>query len=372
MAAREYRLLHAFSTFAFGGPEVRFTVIANALAGRYRHDIVSMDSRFDCAELLAPRVSFEKLTPDVRKGGGLSLGNLRRFRQLLKERKPDLLVTYNWGAMEWALANRLGPRLPHLHFEDGFGPEEANGRQIPRRVHFRRHVLPRATVVVPSTGLERIATETWRLPARNVLRIVNGVDINRFATANPVAIPGLPDGVPVIGSVGALRGEKNFARLIEAFADIEGKPDVHLVLVGEGGERAALENLASVRGVAERVIFTGRMNAPEGALRRFDVFALSSDTEQMPISLLEAMAAGLPAVSTDVGDVKAMLAERNRRFVVAREDRGALTAALSMLLERGDLRHALGAANRARVDAEFSESAMTNRYDTLFRELIGV
>jgi len=87
--------------------------------------------------------------------------------------------------------------------------------------------------------------------------------------------------------------------------------DARLLIVGEGPERELILACARDRGVAERVILTGAIDQPERLLGRMDVFALSSDTEQMPYSVLEAMAAGLPLVTTDVGDVKRMLAEDN-------------------------------------------------------------
>src|SRR5438309_11790976 len=94
----------------------------------------------------------------------MPFGQILTGARTLLRRKPDLLVTYNWGAMEWAAAD-LFARIPHLHIEDGFGPEEI-AEQLPRRVLFRRLVLNRrSTVVLPSRTLMAIATDIWKIAA---------------------------------------------------------------------------------------------------------------------------------------------------------------------------------------------------------------
>ncbi len=353
-------LLHVFSTFATGGPQVRFAAIANRFGTRWRHAIAAMDGNLACRERLDPSldVSFPEL--GLRKGD--TLGNLRRCRAILRALRPDVLVTSNWGAIEWALANALPlarPLVRHVHMEDGFGPEERE-RQLPRRVWLRRLALRRSDVVLPSRTLERIATEIWRLDRRRVHFVPNGVDLLRFA-------PTLRDqgAVAVIGTVAALRPEKNLARLLRAFALLPQAPACRLVVVGDGPERAALQTLAGDLGVADRVTFAGNLARPERAYAEFDLFALSSDTEQMPLSVLEAMAAGLSVVATDVGDVAAMLSGANRPFVVARDD-AALAGALHALLEDQALRRRVGVANRARAETEYEQQRMFQTYAALF------
>ncbi|HTE38782.1 MAG TPA: glycosyltransferase [Reyranella sp.] len=351
-------LLHVFTTFATGGAQVRFTILANRLGEQFRHVVVAMDGRHEARALLDTGLDIRFLQVGVVKGD--TRGNLRRFRATLRDIAPDLLVTSNWGSIEWALA-RIGTGIPHLHMEDGFGPEE-RARQLPRRVLARRLLLRRATVVVPSRLLWRIATEIWRLPQSRLRLVPNGVDLARFAAAGPPRADARP---VVIGTVAALRPEKNIARLIRALARLRAAVPARLVIVGDGPERAALEALAAAEGVGGQVEFAGHHTNPAPLYASFDIFALSSDTEQMPLSVLEAMASGLPVAATDVGDVAGMLDAANRPYVVARED-GALADALARLAARSDLRAALGAANRARVEAEFAEADMVAGWHDLF------
>ncbi len=197
--------------------------------------------------------------------------------------------------------------------------------------------------------------------------LANGVDIPRFSHAVPEAerVFAKKPGELIIGTCAALRPEKNLGRLIRAFAASRPQ-NARLVICGDGSERAGLEAVARANGVADLCLFTGYLSRPELALANFDVFAMSSDTEQMPYGLLEAMAAGLPVAATDVGDIKSMVAEDNRQFIVNLADEAALTGALRTLLRNGELRKTLASANQAKAKAEFSIETMIEAYDWFF------
>ena len=355
------RLLHVFPTFAVGGAQMRFAAVANRLGPRLRHAVIAMDGNLASRGRLDPALGVT--FPDIALCKRDTAGSLRCSMAALGKLRPDLLVTYNWGAIEWAMANLLARRR-HVHFEDGFGPEERD-RQLPRRVWTRRLVLRRATVVVPSRTLERLARDVWRLPAARVRYVANGIDLGRFAPA-PAAEPApWPRDRPVIGTVTALRPEKNLGRLLDAFALLRRDRPARLVIVGEGPERTALAARAASLGLGEDVMFPGATADTPRAYRGFDVFALSSDTEQMPLSVLEAMASALPVAATDVGDVAGMLAEANRRHVVPADPR-ALAGALAALLADPAAARALGAANRARAERDFDQETMFATYAALF------
>jgi glycosyltransferase involved in cell wall biosynthesis len=362
---RPITILHVFSTFAVGGPQTRFATIADRLGPKYRHLIASMSGRTEAASLLTDRVRFELV--EFRNTPANPLANAFRFAGELRRIRPDLLVTYNWGALEWALGNLVGPRLPHVHIEDGFGPDEAR-RRLARRVWLRRvALLGTGTVVVPSRNLERIARREWLLPARKILYLPNGVEIARFAAELPEsewAFAKKP-GELAVGTCAALRPEKNLKRLIRAFAAC-GAANCRLVICGDGPERPGLERAAEAAGIADRITFTGYLAKPETVLAGCDLFAMSSDTEQMPYGLLEAMAAGLPAVSTDVGDIKSIVAEPNRPFIVPVSDEAQLSQALGRLLGSSELRARLGQANRIKAESEFALETMIAAYDRLF------
>ena len=151
-----------------------------------------LDQRLDVA-VIDPAI-------DKRKPFGV-LGQIHRQ---LRSLKPDLLLTYNWGAIEWALVNRFGARADHIHFESGFGPEEVD-RQILRRVWFRRLALARSKwVVVPSRTLVAIATNIWRISPAQLRYVPNGVDCERFGCPPETGIAhgfDKSDGELIVGTV---------------------------------------------------------------------------------------------------------------------------------------------------------------------------
>ena len=208
-------LLHVFPTFSVGGAQMRFVQLANYFGRNYRHFIVSMNGNADAFAKLSPDLNVHMINVPVKKGKTWT--NLNTFRKVLKDLRPNLLITSNWGSMEWAMANFDGIS-PHLHMEDGFGPEETD-RQLLRRVITRRIVLRRSMVMVPSATLYTLASSVWRLPLNRLLHIPNGVDCLRFG--NRHCLDGAANtGIPIIGTVATLRAEKNIHRLIEAFANV--------------------------------------------------------------------------------------------------------------------------------------------------------
>ena len=364
------RVLHVFSTFAPGGPQVRTARLLPELERSWRHAILALDGCTDARALLAPELEVEILAAPRKRG---SLATTRALVGILKSQAPDLLLTYNWGALDALLASRIVRPRAVVHHEDGFRPDEVAGFKA-RRVWVRRWILPgTSAVIVPSRRLEEIARELWKLDGARLARIANGLDVAGFPRADGNASRrrelGIPNDALVIGAVGHLRAEKNPVRLIQACARMTSQP--HLLVLGDGPERPAVERAVRELGLESRVHLVGHRPAPQADYRAMDVFALSSDTEQMPVALLEAMACSLPVVSTDVGDVKDMLPAEQASFVVPLAA-DALAQAAERLLADAELRRALGAQNRARVEREYSFAGMVRAYREVYERALGL
>ncbi len=366
-------LLHVFASFGLGGVPIRICEVINGLPEGVQHTVVSLDGCFEARQRLAPHTSVAFRPLDLPAYN--LLRSLGRVRGLIRSLSPDLLLTYNWGAIECALANRIAPLCRHIHFESGFGAEEGDG-QLWRRNLLRRVALAKADrLVVPSRTLMAIAAGAWRVPASKLLHVPNGVDFTRYR-----GMPGQRDDsflaargfgpmepqVTVIGTAAPLRPEKNVGRLLRAFAALPERSPAVLVVAGDGTEMDTLRALAEELKIAERTCFLGHIDDVPAALRGFDVFALSSDTEQMPNSLLQAMAAGRPVAAVDVGDVRHILAPENRPLVVPRDEEGALTQALSSLCADAGRRETLGRLNQQRARDAYSLESMVAAYGALF------
>ena len=343
--------------------------LMNAFADRASHVVLSaMPDRLGARDAIARgiEVAFPRDAPALT--GSPTPGRLWRLSRYM--RGFDLVLTYNWGAFDAVMARRIFGGPPLIHHEDGFNEDEAETLN-PRRNRYRRIGLPAACrLVVPSERLERIAREAWKAAP---VRIANGVPVARFATPPEAgAIPGFEReaGEVVVGTMAGLRAVKNLPRLVRAFSAMTHKA-ARLVIVGEGPESERIAAEASARGVAARVIMPGFLSDPARVIGHFDIFALSSDSEQFPISLVEAMAAGLPAVATAVGDVRAIVARDNAPLIVERADEAAFAAALDSLADQPDLRRAIGLANREKAASEFDEKRMIARYGRLYGDAIG-
>lgn len=368
---RPARILHCHSTFMLGGKEARSVRLMNAFGDAAEHVVLSAVPGALAAREAIDRgivVEFPGANAPALRGRP----GWRRYADLADYIDGfDLVLSYNWGAIDIVAARRLFGgvrRLPPLiHHEDGFNEDEAQG-QKPVRMWFRRLVLPAASkLVVPSRCLESIARTVWKQPESRIARIPNGIPMpNAAEIATPVPIPGVEArGGLVIGTAAGLRPVKNLCRLVRVFA--QGAPaDARLVILGEGPDRGAILAEAERLGVAGRVVLPGFVREPLRHMAGFDIFALSSDSEQFPVSLIEAMACGLPGLLTDVGDIAGMTAPENRLFILPPADEAGLAAGLARLAADARLRATIGAANRAVALRDFADSAMLERYHNLY------
>ena len=370
LSNRPVRILHAHPTFDCGGKEARTVRLMNSFGSAAEHVILSARPERMAARMWIDPAIRHNVPDDAPPIGGIpSPGRLAALARYM--RGFDLVLTYNRGAANVMFAKLAFGGPPLVHHEDGFNADEALHLK-PWRNLLRRLALKAADrLVVPSHGLGAIAVSHWGQPRSLVCRIPNGVAMPPLPRPAPDPIPGFRrrPGETVIGTVAGLRAVKNQARLIRCLAASR-RDDVRLVIVGDGPEQARLRAQAAGLGVADRVVFAGFLPRTDRILDHLDIFALSSDSEQFPIALLEAMSMGLPIVATDVGDIRTMVSEANRRFVVDRQDEAAFARAVELLCAQRETRARLGLANLEKARRDYDDGAMIAAYAELYASVI--
>jgi glycosyltransferase involved in cell wall biosynthesis len=245
------------------------------------------------------------------------------------------------------------------------GLGDLSGMPRRRRIAFR--LLPRLTTYLftLSEASRRMLIAEYGWPEGCGV-IPNGVDTDRFRPRPPH--PGRSR--LAIGTVGNLRPIKNHGLLVRACADLgRAGIDWELRIAGAGPEHESLTRLAAELGIAERVCLVGFVEDVPGFLQDLDIFALTSDSEQHPNGLTEAMACGLPCVATRDGGVPELLDGGQCGRIVAPRDQAGVAEALRELAESPPLRRCLGGAARSRAVERYSMTAMLDAYEALYRRL---
>src|SRR4051794_18866043 len=205
------------------------------------------------------------------------------------------------------------------------------------------------------------------VPARRVVTVHEGIDLDRIDAAPPANLHGelwLPHQAPVVGNVAALVPHKGQRHLVEAAAIVIQKvPDARFVIAGEGELRPQLERQIKDRHLEKHVFLVGFRPDILSVHRGFDIFVMSSVTEGLGTSLLDAMACGKPIVATTAGGMPEVVADGRTGILVPPRDHEAMAAAIVTLLTDDAARAEMGAAALARVRTMFSADRMVQ--DTL-------
>lgn len=308
----------------------------------------------------------------LRPARGLSMALPLSVVRALRATRPDVVHLHSGAWLKPAWAARLAGIPAVVYTEHGREHSDSPAARWLDRQAARLTDM----VVTVSERLRGYMERELRIPSSRLRTIVNGVDTDRFTPA-PAASPlrrqlGIPADAWVIGSVGRLETVKAYPRLVAAAARVRAavpaRP-VHLVICGEGAERSAIAAAAATAGLSAQVHLPGWISDPVDWYRLFDVFALSSDSEGLSVSLLEAMASGCAPAVTDVGANAQVLGTALRAQVVPPGDEVALATAIGAALAAGGRAGPLGAAARERVRATYSLERMLREHEDLYRSL---
>jgi glycosyltransferase involved in cell wall biosynthesis len=358
-----WSIVHVLSSYGVGGQErVALDLAIGQRARGHRVAVISLAPPPDGA--MADEFREHGITVDrVAKRGGLDPTLIPRLVMALRRHGADIVHTHNPLPLIYGAPAARLVRAGAIHTKHGKNPG-TRGLIALRRAAAR---LVHAFVAVSETTAEQ-AREQRDMPLHKLHVIPNGIRLDRYAPdlaarAAARAELGLGDAY-VIGTVGRIDTYKNQTMLVRALAPRLGR-DVRLVIIGEGPARADVEAEVARLADPSSVVLTGRrMDVPK-LIHAFDVFALSSQSEGLPLVVPEAMAAGLPIVTTSVGGLPTVVDEGHTGLLVPVDER-AFGQALGRLIDDRALAKQLGTNAREVALARYSSDRMVEAYLDLY------
>lgn len=372
-------IVHLTYVLTCGGLETLMVDCINRMPpGKYRHAIVCL-TKYDSfiERITQPGVEVFAL----HKPPGLGLSTHLEFWKLLRRLRPAIVHTYNLAGAEYAFTAALAGVPIRVHAEHGRDASDPEGKN-PKHNFLRRCLVPFIDRFIPvSDDLHRWLEQVVGIPPAKTLFIKNGVDTDKFARykAGNNASPWQESDF-VIGTVARVQDIKNHRGLVDAFIRLRQLLPQHsdrlkLSIIGNGPLLPAIQARVAAAGIADAVWLPGARDDIADILHSFTVFALPSLAEGTPVSMLEAMACGLPVVASDVGGIPEVVTDGENGTLVPAGDTEMLAVALARYVEQPSLVQRHGAAARERIEGKFSMASMlasyTTLYDMLCRQKLG-
>jgi len=361
------RVAHIINSMEVGGAQRQVLNLFRAI-GRDRFDL-----RLIC---LAEKGAFgERLEREgfpvqaLGKGRGIDPRMLIRLVRLLRQWKPDIVHCTVFTANLWGrLAAKLaGVRILIAHEQSTVSLEKRHRRVIDR-------VLSRWThrVLAVSDDLRRRVIAEERIDPQRVEVLYNAIECDAFDSPPTEPLPALPGRRGFrVGIVGRLEYRKDHLTAVRAAARVVAQvPEAVFCLVGDGPERSRIENEIARLGLADHVRLLGERDDVARLLHAFDLYVLCSVTEGLSLSILEAMAAGLPVVATRVGGNPELLDQGRAGILIPARDPDALADAIIDLLINREKASALGRAARERARRSFDIRTVARRLEEIYERAL--
>lgn len=365
---RPLNVLFLITSMPVGGAEV---LLSNLVQ---RMDRNRMIPQIGCLKEMGPlgkELSGEITVHSHLLNHKYDFGIVNRLAKLMKSEQIDAVVTVGAGdKMFWGRLAARQARVPvvlsALHstgWPDGVG----------RMNRWLTPITDGFIAVARQHG--QFLVEQEKFPSHKVFVIPNGIDTDRFSFCSESRVIyrrkwGISHSAPVAGIVAALRPEKNHLLFLRVAANVIHRiPQAHFVIVGEGPEREKLEIAVSDHQLANHVHFLGNCSDIPGVLSAIDLFALTSQNEASPVSILEAMACRRPVVAPDVGSISESVLDGVTGHLVPVGNAEEMTRRWIMLLDNEEKRNSMGDKSREHVEKSGSLNAMTEGYQQLIEQL---
>jgi glycosyltransferase involved in cell wall biosynthesis len=366
---RPRTVLHTIETGGPGGAERMLIHLATGIGPDYRSEVALIRDRWLAATLRGRGVPVTIL----RYTSNRFAVTLRDLVKLIRTRNVALLHTHEFFMNTVGLMASWLTGVPLVATVHGRNHYTENAR---RRLTYRLLGMFAGRLVTVSEANKRFLVEQVGIPSKRIKVIANGVPVD--ASAPAATLSALRESLEidphhrVVAAVGSLYPVKGHKYLIDAMPSVLRRfPQTVFAIVGQGGLREELEAHAARLGIAGHLRFLGHREDVHELLSICDIFVLPSLSEGMPLALLEAMAAGLPAVATRVGGITEVLEDQETGLLVPAGDSAALADKITTLLGDAPLAKQLGEAARQVAASRFSLAGMTSAYQGVYSELIG-
>jgi len=364
------RVVHILSSFGMGGQErVAFDLAVSQVRAGCQVTVLSLAPPPDgplAAELRDAGIGVDRV---ARPRPGVDPILVLRLARWLRGHRVQLVHTHNRMALIYGAPAAALARAAVVHTKHGNNPRGGT-RLVAGNLAAR--LVDAFVAVSPETAA--FARKRREVNERRLMVISNGIELGRFHPApaardrvrSELAIPG---DAWVFGTVGRIATEKNHALLVRALAPLLG-PGARLVIAGDGPLRAELTELVKTLGVGSFIHLLGARRDVPDVLNALDAFVMSSDTEGLPLVVLEAMATGLPVLSTAVGGIPTVLDQGQTGFLVPAGDEAALRERARQLRDDPAASRASGALARSAAVTRFSAERMQREYLELYARVL--
>ena len=364
------QVLHSLTV---GGAEVLAAQIARALQDQFQFSFVCLDDLGKLGEELRED-GFDVLQLD--RGQGFDLKTVRQLRRTIRDRQFQLIHAHQYTPFFYTVASRVfGGKPPVVFTEHGRWHPDLPSR---KRILFNRLTLRGGDrVIAVGNAVRQALIDNEGLPADRVSVIYNGVPLAAFRESTPSLREAvrneleIPTDCDVLIQVARLDHLKDHLTAVRMMATVcRTRPQTLLLIVGEGPERTTIEQAIAEAGLQEHCRLLGMRHDVPRLLAAADVAVLTSVSEGIPLTLIEAMAARLPIVSTDVGGVREVVLDGETAQLASAGDDQALSHAVLSLLDAPERRQRMGQAGYERAHAMFGECPMHQAYADLYRSML--
>jgi sugar transferase (PEP-CTERM/EpsH1 system associated) len=374
MSGKSIKIMHVIDSLGVGGMERVVIDVVNGLdPAIFAQTVCCISRRGEASRFL--RAGVDCL--DLGKGADADYLMPLRIARAIRQKGPEIIHTQSWSGVDAGIATLMMRDIRLVHSEHGRNLPYIHSEPVKRKIARRcLYHLADAVFAVSHEVRDYYCRETG-FPVDRMRVIPNGIDLRRIEEVDRRGVRqelGIADDDFVIGTIARLDETKDTLTLARAFAGLQqSRPDARLKLlvVGNGDKKVEIEQYFIERGLSHAVILTGVRHDVPRLLGAMNLFALSSLSEGMPITALEAMGASLPIVATNVGALPELVDEGVTGFLVEPKDDAALAGRMEQLYDNRAMAREFGMAGRRKAEREYGIDQMLQRYADLYLSVAG-